>query len=350
MTLKVGIIGVGGIAHTHMPGWASSEHTEVVAGSDVNQTTLQEWGTKFNIQQLSTNPGDIIHDPDIDIIDIATPNAYHAAQTIAALEAGKHVICEKPLAPTAAQILPMIDARDKAGKMLMTAQHHRFSNDSRSLKREIDYGQLGEIYHARVWSLRRIAVPAKPTFLYREHSGGGVSIDMGVHLLDLSLWMMGHPEPVSVTGIARTELANRDGAFTIWGDNALLHKIDVEDFAAAFIRFENGATLIMEVSWMLHHDTPVEEMKMWLYGQCGGAEWPDSKIMTTNYETQQTYTTKLGMVEDALPARALQCVEFAQAIVDGAPSPVPAEESLKVARVLDAIYESHKTGREVRLD
>jgi len=311
MTLKVGIIGVGGIAHTHMPGWASSEHTEVVAGSDINQTTLQEWGAKFNIQQLSTNPGDIIHDPDIDIIDIATPNAYHAAQTIAALEAGKHVLCEKPLAPAAAQILPMIDARDKAGKMLMTAQHHRFSNASRSLKREIDYGQLGEIYHARVWSLRRIAVPAKPTFLYREHSGGGVSIDMGVHLLDLSLWMMGHPEPVSVTGIARTELANRDGAFTIWGDNALLHKIDV---------------------------------------QCGGAEWPDSKIMTTNYETQQTYTTKLGMVEDALPARALQCVEFAQAIVDGAPSPVPAEESLKVARVLDAIYESHKTGREVRLD
>lgn len=350
MTLKVGVIGVGGIARAHMPGWAASTHAEVVAGCDINPLALQQWGRDFGIQQLSTNPDDIINDPDIDIIDISTPNAYHAAQTIAALEAGKHVMCEKPLAPTAAEIEKMIEIRDKTGKMLMTAQHHRFSNDARALKREIDNGQLGEIYHARVWALRRIALPAKPTFVMNAHSGGGVCIDMGVHLIDLVMWMLNHPKPVSVTGVARTELARKQGAFTLWGDNALLPLIDVEEFAAAFIRFEDGATLIMETSWMLHHNTPVEEMKMWLYGKEGGAEWPEVNLLKTSYETQQIYTTKLGLIDDPLPARALECVEFVQAIVDDAPSPVPAEESLKVARILDAVYESQKTGREVRLD
>jgi len=176
-TLKVGVIGVGGIAKTHMPGWAASDIAEVVAGSDVFEPALAAWGATHSVAKLSTDAEEIINDPDIDIIDICTPNMYHAPLAIAALEAGKHVICEKPLAPKPADIRKMIAARDASGKTLMTAQHFRFKGSSKALKAEIDSGSLGDIYHARSLMLRRGWIPARPGFIYKKNSGGGPTID-----------------------------------------------------------------------------------------------------------------------------------------------------------------------------
>ncbi|MEE8391615.1 MAG: Gfo/Idh/MocA family oxidoreductase [Anaerolineae bacterium] len=348
-TLKVGVIGVGGIAKVHMPGWAASEYAQVVAGCDINPAALQEWGDEHNIEKLATDSTDLIKDPDIDIIDVCTPNNYHAPLTIAALEAGKHVLCEKPLAPTPAGIRAMIDARDKSGKMLMTAQHFRFYGSSKAMKAEIETGVLGDVYHARSWLLRRAAAPTGLGFIVKEHSSGGPCIDIGVHILDLTLWFMDNPKPVAVTGVARAELAHREGAFSIWG-GAIPAEFDVEDFAAAFVRFENGATLVLEISWMLHHGTSGEDMQMWLYGTEGGCHWPRCEFFESNYATQQHYDRTLKITRDALKPHAQECVEFAQAIVDGAPSPVPAEQSLQVMTILDGIYQSQKVGAEVRLD
>src|SRR5690606_23837136 len=126
-------------------------HAELVAASDINSTVLEEWGREHGVARLSVDPTDLFADPDIDIIDICTPNMYHAPLTIAALEAGKHVICEKPLAPSPREIRKMIEARDRSGKLLMTAQHFRFKGISQAIKQEIDAGTLGEIYHARGW-------------------------------------------------------------------------------------------------------------------------------------------------------------------------------------------------------
>jgi len=207
-TLKVGVIGVGGIARTHMPGWEASPHAEVIAGADLAPAALENWGAQWNVGKLETDSAAVINDPDIDIIDVCTPNMYHAPLSIAALEAGKHVICEKPLAPTPADVQRMIEARDKSGKMLMTAQHFRFAGVSKALKAEIDGGALGDVYHARSWMLRRSGIPTSLAFLSRQHAGGGACIDIGVHILDLTLWMMGNPEPVSVTGVARREIAS----------------------------------------------------------------------------------------------------------------------------------------------
>jgi predicted dehydrogenase len=349
-TLKVGVIGVGGIARTHMPGWEASEHTEVVAGSDISEAALATWGERFGVARLGTDPAELLSDPDIDIIDICTPNNYHAPLAIAALDAGKHVICEKPLAPTPAQIRDMISARDRSGKMLMTAQHFRFRGTSKAMKAEIETGTLGEIYHARSWMLRRAAAPTRPGFIMKAHSSGGPCIDIGVHILDLTLWFLGNPEPVAVTGVARAELAHQEGAFSIWG-GPIPPEFDVEDFAAAFVRFENGATLILEVSWLLHHASDrAEDMQMWLYGTGGGSHWPTCEIYETNYATQQQYNRALQITHDALEAHAQECVEFAQAIIDGVPSPVPAEQSLQVMAILDGVYRSQNVGGEVRLD
>jgi predicted dehydrogenase len=347
--LKVGVIGVGGIAVTHMPGWAASEHTEVVTGCDINETILQKWGKQHQVARLVTDPTELIRDPGIDIIDICTPNNYHAPVTIAALEAGKHVLCEKPLAPTPAEIRQMIAARDRSGKMLMTAQHFRFRGSSKAMKAEIDSGTLGDIYHARSWMLRRAAAPTRPGFIMKKHSSGGPCIDIGVHILDLTLWFMGNPRPVSVTGVARAELAHQPGAFSVWG-GPIPSEFDVEDFAAAFVRFENGATLVLEVSWLLHHDADVEDTQMWLYGTRAGCHWPKCEVYESNYSTAQFYNRALKITRDPVEPHALECIEFAQAIVDGAPSPVPAEQSLQVMTILDGIYRSQQSGGEIRLD
>lgn len=350
-TLKVGFIGTGGISNTHMPGWKDGPHTEVVAGCDVNEENLKTWGKRHDVEQLYTDPGQMFADADIDIVDICTPNMYHKPLVIGALQAGKHVLCEKPLAPTPEDIREMIAARDASGKLLMTAQHLRFSSVNRNVKAEIDAGSLGEIYHARSWMLRRAALPTKPTFIQKLHAGGGPCIDIGVHILDLTLWMMGHPKPVSVTGVARRELADREGAWSIWG-GSVPKEIDVEDFASAFVRFDNGATLILEVSWMLHHNTngSAEDRQMWLYGNKGGLHWPSCVLHTTNNDTRQFYDTHFEGVNSKTKPHAAECMAFTQAILDDAPSPVPAEQSLDVQTILHALYASQETGREVRLD
>ncbi len=349
-TLKVGVIGVGGIARTHMPGWEASPHAEVVAGADLVPEALERWGGDWNVSRLETDSATLINDPDIDIIDVCTPNMYHADLSIAALEAGKHVICEKPLAPTPAEVKRMIEARDRSGKMLMTAQHFRFQGRSKALKAEIEAGALGNIYHARSWMLRRTGIPTRLAFLSSQHSGGGACIDIGVHILDLTLWMMGNPKPVSVTGVARSELASNPLAFGLWPQFGRIPKgMDVEEMAMAFVRFETGATLVLEIAWLLHHDIMGEDVQMWLYGDKGGSHWPKCEIYDTNYEIMQLYNRTLKLTRDFAEAHAQECIEYAQAIVDGAPSPVPAEQSLQVMTILNAIYESEKTGREVLL-
>ncbi len=345
--LKVGVIGLGGIANTHVPGWNASPYTELAAGSDINPAVFTTWREKYGVQRFYEDPMDLIRDPEIDIVDICTPNMYHANQAIAALEAGKDVICEKPLAPTPAEIRRMIEARDRSGKLLMTAQHFRFKGNSQAMKAEIDCGVLGKIYHARAWMLRRSGLPVSPTFIYKANSGGGPCIDIGVHILDLTLWLMGHPKPVAVSGVARAELAHHAGAFTSWGRKPVPPDMDVEDFAAAFVRFDTGATLVLETSWLLHHNVQGEAARVWLYGTEGGCEWPDASFLETNYQTRQLINRSLMLTQDTVEPHALECMEFARAVAEGLPSPVPPEHSLYVQTILDGIYRSQELGKEV---
>jgi predicted dehydrogenase len=347
--LKVGVIGVGGIAKTHFPGWRESPHAEVVALSDVVPETLNRVADQEGVSRRYEKPEDLIADPEIDIVDICTPNRYHAPLAVHALTAGKHVLCEKPLAPTPDEIRQMIVARDRSGKLLMTAQHFRFQGSSRALKAEIDSGLLGDVYHARSWMLRRAGAPTRPGFIQKEHSAGGPCIDIGVHILDLTLWMMGFPKPVTVTGVTQDKLAHQPGAFSSWAGPIPSDRFDVEEFAAAFVRFGNGATLVLEVSWLLHHKTTGEDMQMWLYGDKAGAHWPSNEILWSNNQTQQQMNLQLVRAEQGEP-HAKECIAFADAVANGKPSPVPAEQSLDVITILDGLYRSAATGREVRLE
>ena len=350
-TLKVGLIGMGGIANLHAGGWALAPNAELVAGSDVNTAVFPRWQQEFGLKYTTADPGEILSDPEIDIVDICAPNNYHAPLAIRAMEAGKHVLCEKPLASTPAEIRRLIEVRDRTGMTLMTAQHHRFSGVSKALKAEIDAGALGDVYHARSWMLRRAAVPVRPGFIMKEHSGGGPTVDIGVHILDLTMWFMGSPKAVSVTGVARAELVHQPGAFSIWGMADIPPEYNVEDFAAAFVRFDNGATLILEVSWMLHHPVETyEDMQMWLYGTKGGAQWPRNEIYQANNVTKQHYNRQLLLQQDTHRPHHQEIIEFAETVATGGESLVPAEQSLQVALILDAIYKSQETKREVLIE
>jgi len=349
-TLKVGVIGVGGIAGTHFPGWHASPHAELVAMADMVPAVLERVAREQKVEVTYSSPMDLINDPDLDVVDICTPTMFHAPLAEAALLAGKHVICEKPLAPTPEDIDRLIAARDQSGKLLMTAQHFRFQADTQALKQEIGTGVLGDIYHARSWMLRRNGFLPTPGFIYKKNSGGGPCIDIGVHILDLTLWMMGHPKPVSVTGVTQDKLSKLPGAYENWSGKLIPPDMDVEEFAAGFVRFENGATLVLEVSWLLNHKTTGEDMQMWLYGTGGGIQWPKSELLTTHHATKRFYDTQLGNVKPGLEAHAAECVAFAEAIVSGAPSPVPPEESRHVMAILDGLYHSASSGKEYRLD
>jgi predicted dehydrogenase len=347
--LKVGLIGLGVIANLHAGGWKESEHAELVVGCDINPKIFDRWKEEHGLNRFATDFRELTDDPDLDIIDICSPNNFHAQHTIAALDAGKHVLCEKPLAPTVDQIRKMIDARDRSGKLLMTGHHFRFTGTSKALKTEIDAGELGKIYHGRAWWLRRSGLPVRPTFLYKDQAFAGVGIDLGVHVLDLALWFMGNPQPISVSGVARTELATQEGAFSGWGGD-IPTGMDVDEFSSAFVRFENGASLIIEVSWMMHHGIDDDDIQTWLYGTKGGAHWPKCEIYQTDNLRKQHYNKVLRITHDKARPHHQEIIEFGQAVLDGGPSPVPSEQSLQVQQILEALYRSAETGREAIIE
>lgn len=347
--LRVGIVGTGGIWKSHVPGWNNSPNAELYALCDLNPNALKNASEATGVKVLYQRSEDLFADPNVDIVDVCTANCYHAPLVLAALESGKHVLCEKPLGITPEEIKKMIAARDKSAKLLMTAQHYRFQTSCQALKAEIDGGLLGNIYHARCWYLRRASAPTRLSFVSKAHSGGGPCIDIGVHVLDLALWLMGNPHPLSVSGTTQQLLARRPDAF-IGNGRPIPEYWDVEDFACAFVRFENGASLIIEVSWMLHHSAAWDEQSVFLYGTKGGSKWPANEIATSNLKSKAHHDLRISPVDNAVEAHAAECMAFAKAIVNGAPSPVPPEQSLDVMTILDGVYKSAMSTREVVLE
>jgi predicted dehydrogenase len=193
--LRVGLIGTGGIMRdAHMNGWTTlvkEGRVELVAACDVRREPAQALADEHKIPHVFEDFQEMLRQTDLDLVDIATPNMAHAPAALAAFKAGCHVYCEKPLAPTPADVQKLIAARDKAGKCLMTGQHMRFEGKHEALKRYADAGVLGDVYYSHVSALRRRGAPGWGAFLTKSLSGGGPLIDIGVHILDLTLWMMG---------------------------------------------------------------------------------------------------------------------------------------------------------------
>ena len=346
--LRVAVIGVGGIARTHIPGWQTLQNegkAQIVAFCDVSADTVESVAHQFGVDKTYTDLKKLLKAEELDAVDVCTPNKFHAPLTCAALRAGLHVLCEKPMAPTVVEAKRMLAASKRAKRILMVAQHMRYIEAARALKTMCDIGELGEVYYTRAQALRRRFVPVRSSFYTKATSGGGPMIDIGVHILDLAYWLMGCPEPVSVSGMAVCKLGKRKDIKGLWGEWDR-DKFEVEDFAVGLVRFANGAMLTLETSWLANMKEK-ERMAIQLYGTEGGAVYPENEI----------YTEKSRVLIDASVERPdqkaiphhLEIRAFTQAVLEGKPSPIPPEQSVNVIRILEGVYRSEKAGKEVRV-
>ena len=252
--LKIGIIGAGGIVMwSHLPGYANMDNVEIVAICDIKIEKAKAMAEKYNIPQIFENYKDLLALPELDAVDICTPNYLHSIIAVEALERGLHVFCEKPDAVSVSEVEKMQAAAEKSGKVLMVMRNNRYMPISSFTKKYIADGNMGEIYAARCGWQRRRGIPGKGGwFTTKEQSGGGPLIDLGVHMIDLTMWLMGSPKPVAVTGCTYCKFADTDVSDSTeskFGEKSSSGTFDVEDLAMGFIRFENGACLQIEFSW-----------------------------------------------------------------------------------------------------
>ena len=357
-TLLIGIIGTGGIAGgQHMPSLAKLDGVEMTAFCDIEESKARRAAAKYGTAdaKVYTDYTELLQDPDIDIVHVLTPNDTHAEITIAALEAGKHVMCEKPMAKKAADARRMLEAARKSGKKLTIGYQTRQAAESQYLKKVCKAGDLGEIYFARANALRRRAVPTWGVFLDAEKQGGGPLIDIGTHALDLTLWMMDNYEPKSVMGNVYRKLGDNPNSANAWGPWDP-QKFTVEDSAFGFITMKNGATIVLEAAWAINL-LNTTEANCTLAGTKAGADMQKGLRINGEHNGQmyvQEIQTDGGGVAffdakgtDTAFEEAKQWIEAVRNDTD--PTVLP-EQALVVSEILEAIYESAKTGQPVLFD
>ncbi|MBC6296902.1 Gfo/Idh/MocA family oxidoreductase [Listeria sp. FSL L7-1517] len=355
MSLKVGIIGCGGIANgKHMPSLLKAEKAEMVAFCDIVLEKAEAAAEVFGGTNASvyTNYQDLLQDKSIDVIHVCTPNISHAEISIAALEAGKHVMCEKPMAKTTEEARNMIKAAERTGKKLTIGYQNRFRKDSNYLHQICENKELGDIYYAKAKAIRRRAVPTWGVFLDEEAQGGGPLIDIGTHALDLTLWMMDNYKPKYVVGNSYHKLSEKENAANAWGSWDP-KKFTVEDSAFGFITMENGATIVLEASWALN-TLDVGEARTSLSGTEGGADMEDG-LRINGEAYSQMYEKKIQLDADGVdfydgegddPA-LIEAEQWLDAILNNTEPVVKPAQALVVTQILEAIYESAKTGKPV---
>jgi predicted dehydrogenase len=354
-TLRVGIIGTGGIAQgAHIPGYQRTEGVELYAACDVIEERARAMAEKFGIPHVFTDYEQMLKLPEVDIVSVCTPPFAHKDATIAALQAGKHVLCEKPMALDGTEAQAMVDAwyaaRERYGNRFSVGFQSRFGRQAQTLKRFIDAGELGELYYGRTAALRRRGVPGWGVFTKKSLNGGGPLIDIGVHALDLALWFLGHPEPASVYGVTYRKFGNRSGVYNPWGSWDP-KSFDVEDAAFAMIRFRNGAMLQLECSWALNIEKSTSQTV--LCGTEGGAQLHPFKIFQERHGTILDVAVPEGVTEGQggrdEPAHVLEIQGFVKAVREGRDPLVRPEQALMVSRIVDAIYASDEAGGAVPL-
>ena len=255
--LQVAIIGCGGIANQkHLPALkGQAAKCDMVAFCDVLIERAEKAAAEYGVEgaKVYDDYRELLKDTEIDVVHVCTPNVAHSPITVAAFEAGKHVMCEKPMAHNTEAAQKMMDAWRKSGKKFTIGYQNRFRPDTQTLRKACDEGALGDIYFAKAHAVRRRAVPTWGVFPDKSQQGGGPLIDIGTHALDITLWMMDNYKPVSVMGSVYEKLGHLPSAvegnmFGPWDPETY----EVEDSAFGYIKMENGATIFLESAWALN--------------------------------------------------------------------------------------------------
>ena len=333
-TLRIGLVGVGAAAQiNHIPALKRLEGVEIVALCDRDPEKAARVAQKFGVPQSSGRFDDLLANDELDAVDLCTPNFLHAPMATAALEAGKHVLCERPLARSAEEAAAMTRAAKKSDRVLMCALQHRFRADAQLLKKFVEKGDLGKLFFAKAgWLRQRSDWDSDEWRRQKRESGGGVVLDLGFQMLDLSLWMLGGPRVESVTASVHRQ-----------------RKGEVEDSASAFFRLAGGATLTLELTWGLLMEKDFAYVN--LFGSGGAALLNPLRVHKAMHGTlvnvTPTLETSRNQYKHSVEA---QLGHFADVLRKGVKPLGTAEEILPVMELMDAVYRSAEQGKEVRLD
>ena len=352
-TYNVGIVGCGGISRwAHYPFYKNDKRVKVVAVCDIIKERAEGFVRDcYPEAAVYTDYRDLVAREDIDCVDICTPNYLHSEIAVAAFAHGKNVFSEKPDAVSPEKAIAMKEAAEKAGKLLMVMRNNRFADASAYMKKYIEAGRMGEIYAGRCAWQRRRGIPGKGGwFTTKAQSGGGPLIDLGVHMIDLAVWLMGNPRPVAVSGNTFCKFASNDVSDSVnsnFGDKKAGGTFDVEDLAMGMIRFDNGAVLQIEFSWA--SNVKDEHRFVELRGTKAGMLWLDGNTLEIYSEDdgQLTNTKMAGNLRDDGHVRNLR--HFYD-VLDGKCEPCfKPQQGVDMIKILSAVYESAKTGQEVKL-
>ncbi len=347
--LKFGIVGAGMIAQTGCDGVTRSGEAEVVAVADTNPGRLALFAGRNHIPKTYATAAELIADRSLDAVYVAVPNAFHAPFAIAALEAGRHVILDKPFATSLEEARRVIDTARRCRKLFMLGMNQRFEEGPQKVKAAVEAGLFGTIYRMRAFWRRRSGIPKLGTwFGNRKLSGGGCFLDIGVHMLDLALWLAGDFKAQGVCGASYTTFGNRGMGEGGWGSSDPEGlAFDVDDCALAFVRMASGATVQVEITWAAHQaedDTHNVE----LFGSEAGALAYPGQV----FRFEGDLAANVNVEHLGLPIRYPHCnrfVNFVRSILEEEAPCVTAEQALAVQGIIDAVYQSSASGREVRL-
>ncbi len=354
--LRAGVIGAGAIAvHGHVPGYRATPGVEVVAICDVLEDRVKSVAEELDIPRAYTDYRDMLAKESLDLVSVCSPNTFHKAMTVDALNAGANVLCEKPMALAYADAQEMVATAERMGKSLTIGHHMRHTPAMFAIKDVVTSGKLGEIYYAKVSYLRRSGIPGYGSwFTNKDLAGGGAMMDIGCHILDMGLWLIGHPKPVTVTASTYAKFGPRGKGLGGWGMDhyGLGARYDVDDLTTAFVRFDNGLTLTVEASWASHG---TDGHRIQLFGTDGGIEVNDKlfgreqPLRFFGEQGDELTEEPVSFVEDDTPSYAREISAWVEGIRTGEPPLVTGEQAAMVVQIIEGIYKSATSGSEVAL-
>ncbi len=356
---RVAVIGAGMIANAaHIPAWRDlKDEVEIVGVADVRPAAAQETAERYHIPRWYADPQAMLAELQPDIVSVCTPNVYHKPWTLAALRAGAHVLCEKPIATRLADAEEMYQTARAAGRTLYASQSLRYMNEFSTAREFAAAGALGNVYYCEINAIRRRGVPKWGFFHMAQHNAGGPLCDLGVHILDFLFWTLGNPRVVSASASAYTRLADRDeGLLTSLADSGApsgvftprpydYREFDVEDFAAGFLRLENGASVVIKTSWALNLP---ENFTISIAGSQGGLQLPPLKLFNNQGRYQAEVTPRvLPDREVNFPGHYGLTANFIRYLRGQEALLIQESEVLNVVRAIEALYLSAAQGKEV---
>lgn len=351
--IRVAVIGTGGISRAHISAYRKAGGFDIVAVCDIfkdkSLRAAEEWGVPK--QHAFTSYNKMLEMDGIDAVSVCTYNQAHRRPTVAALEAGKHVFCEKPMAATLVDATAMARAAKASGKILQIGIHSTFNPGLQFARKLVMKGVLGDIYYSETSGCRRRGVPGH-TFIYKKTAGAGAIVDIGVYNMHNALYVMGYPKPVRVSALAADYISRKDPQWA---------KMDVEEFGAAWVRFENGGVMVFKISWAVHQDSLGGTFFL---GKNAGISLGGPVVYADSLTPEIKKLAKAeGLTPEANPPEGMTTIKFSgfpevdvweaqmaafrEAVHAGGPAPIPPEGVLHTNVIMDGIFRSHASGKEV---